>query len=1303
VAARTINPDKLKVKKMETSSKASKAGRQLVSLLTAGAALAIATLVSASTSTQVKQLDPLVVPRTAHAATALADGRILITGGRDSAGNIVAVSEIFDPATNTSTASATLTTPRVDHTATLLPDGKVLVAGGTGASGSLSSAEIFDGSGFHVLAASMGAARAGHTATLLSNGTVLIAGGDAAGTAEIFDPGTETFSSTLLNLAAPRTGHTATLFSNDSVLLAGGNTDSMELFSAADQTFTLDSQMMSVVHIGQEAISLSDTRLLFVGGDATNTIEEFNRTADTVTVDSTMAAASSSATLLANGNILVLGAGMAGLYAPNAADPSSAFTAFDETSVPGSTALRRSGQTATQLSGDKKILVAGGVNAQNLFVNPALFNAARIWTDKDDYTPDEPVILSGSGWKASEDVYLYAVDTQTEAWTYGSTVTADGNSGFVVNPYFIVQLAQAGVSFHVTAVGAQSAMQADVAFTDSKPNTVTVGPPNSVSVAPGATANYAVTVNFNGNGNSCTSPLSISAGLPAGILPADVVFTPTSVTSTGGNVPATLAITTHAGTLPGSYIFTVLAANGGGTCQSGTATGTGVLVVTAPPAITSAPNTTFTVNSPGTFTVTATGVPAPTFTEIGALPSGVTLNPTTGVLSGTPALGTVGIYPITITASNGVLPNDIKGFTLTVQQATATVTLTQLSQNYNAQPKTVGVNTTPSGLSVSVTYDNFSTPPTNAGSYAVVATITDLNYTSTPATGTLVINKTNVSPNITVTPYHVTFDGNQHTATGTATGVGGENLSSSLNLIGTQHTDPGDYPTDPWTFSNPNYSATPSGTVHDIIDSACTSPSVTSTPTPQTVTYGAASASFTAAASGSPAPTVQWQVNSGLGFTNIGGGISTGIPGGTSSTLTINNPTVAMSGNQYRAVFSNSCDPATDTSSAATLTVNKKAISYTIGNDSHDYGSTANLAADLPATFLTGVNGENLSIAYSSTGNTVTSNVGTYDITGVVSNGTGLASNYTVALTNGVLTVNKKAISYTIGNASHEYGSTVNLATVLGTTFNTGVNGENLSIAYSSGGNTTTSNVGTYDITGVVSDGTGLLSNYTVALTNGVLTVTKATTTTEITQDTPDPSIVGQTYDVHWTVTPHYSGTPTGTVNVSDGTNSCSAAVSAGVCTLTSTTVGSKTLTATYSGDDNFLTSSDTEAHSVQYNFIGFLQPVDNLPMWNSVKAGQTIPVKWQLKDANGTLIGDLSTLAASGLQSIQVACPSGPAVVDAIEEVLTNAGSTVFRFDGTQFIYNWQTSKSWAGTCRMMTVTLTDGTKHYAQFTFTK
>lgn len=242
---------------MQTTPKANNILGHFFALLGAVVMLAIGTWMSASSSQQVEQLtNPMAVPRTGHAATALSDGRILITGGHDTAGNLVAVSEIFDPATGNSTASATLTTARVNHTATLLADGRVLVAGGTGASGALSSAEIFDPANT--------ATRTGHTATLLNNGSVLIAGGEATGTAEIFDPASQTFTATTGNLTVARSGHTATLFTDDSVLLAGGNTATMETYTNGPNGpgFTLDPAAMSVVRTGHWALELSGTRLL---------------------------------------------------------------------------------------------------------------------------------------------------------------------------------------------------------------------------------------------------------------------------------------------------------------------------------------------------------------------------------------------------------------------------------------------------------------------------------------------------------------------------------------------------------------------------------------------------------------------------------------------------------------------------------------------------------------------------------------------------------------------------------------------------------------------------------------------------------------------------------------------------------------------------------------------------------------------------------------------------------------------------------------------------------------------------------
>lgn len=85
------------------------------------------------------------------------------------------------------------------------------------------------------------------------------------------------------------------------------------------------------------------------------------------------------------------------------------------------------------------------------------------------------------------------------------------------------------------------------------------------------------------------------------------------------------------------------------------------------PTITSTNSANFIVGTAGTFTVTATGTPTPTFALTGdTLPSGITFNTLTGVLSGTPDTGTGGTYSLTITASNGVSPDATQNFTLMV-------------------------------------------------------------------------------------------------------------------------------------------------------------------------------------------------------------------------------------------------------------------------------------------------------------------------------------------------------------------------------------------------------------------------------------------------------------------------------------------------------------------------------------------------------------------------------------------------------------------------------------------------------------
>src|SRR5262249_6984146 len=159
----------------------------------------------------------------------------------------------------------------------------------------------------------------------------------------------------------------------------------------------------------------------------------------------------------------------------------------------------------------------------------------------------------------------------------------------------------------------------------------------------------------------------------------------------------------------------------------------------------------------------------------------------------------------------------------------------------------------------------------------------------------------------------------------------------------------------------------------------------------------------------------------------------------------------------------------------------------TIGNDSQTYGSPANLAADLGTTIATGVNGENLAIVYSSTGDTAAANVGGYAITGALSDGSGEVSDYSLTLNNGTLT-GKPADLYATANAnSKTYGQTASdtgsLSGVL--------NNDGITANFTSAGDTATAPVssGSYVISATLSDPNGKLGNYTVHETDATLTI----------------------------------------------------------------------------------------------------------------------------------------------------------------------------------------------------------------------
>lgn len=138
----------------------------------------------------------------------------------------------------------------------------------------------------------------------------------------------------------------------------------------------------------------------------------------------------------------------------------------------------------------------------------------------------------------------------------------------------------------------------------------------------------------------------------------------------------------------------------------------------------------------------------------------------------------------------------------------------------------------------------------------------------------------------------------------------------------------------------------------------------------------------------------------------------------------------------------------------------------------------------------------------------------------------------------------------------------------------------------------------------------------------------------------PSPSVVGQSYVVPVTVS-SAEQTPGGSVQISDGAGaSCTATLSngAGSCSLTSTTVGEKTLTALYAGAAGLASSNDTAVHRVNANLQ--LAPSSLPPAQQGVAystsfsvsgSGYSLPVSYAL--VGGTLPQGI-ILSATGLLS---------------------------------------------------------------------
>ncbi|HEX5051283.1 MAG TPA: kelch repeat-containing protein [Planctomycetota bacterium] len=236
---------------------------------------------------------PLGTARQVHTATPLGTGprdnvtEVLICGGATQSFVVplpIATAELFSPLTRSTTPLPNLSMPRAAHAAVRLNDGRVLVAGGTTTGGFVTATcEFFDPTTLTFSPApSMSAPRAGHAMTLLDDGRVLVTGGvadwqnagvafiaalnTAQNTAEVFDPATNAWTS-LPVMASKRLGHRQTKLQDGRVLVVSGirggygganpwgggqvpqYTTSCELFDPITNTFTATGALSHTVQI----------------------------------------------------------------------------------------------------------------------------------------------------------------------------------------------------------------------------------------------------------------------------------------------------------------------------------------------------------------------------------------------------------------------------------------------------------------------------------------------------------------------------------------------------------------------------------------------------------------------------------------------------------------------------------------------------------------------------------------------------------------------------------------------------------------------------------------------------------------------------------------------------------------------------------------------------------------------------------------------------------------------------------------------------------------------------------------------
>ena len=372
--------------------------------------------------------------------------------------------------------------------------------------------------------------------------------------------------------------------------------------------------------------------------------------------------------------------------------------------------------------------------------------------------PDLTVVKSHSGsFSQGQNGATYSI-TVGNAGTTPTSGTVTANEAI---PPGLTLVSMSGTGWNCTALPACTRTDALAAGGNYPAITVTV---NVGGNAPASVTNTA-TVSGGGESNTANDSVSDVTSIAVVIQSQTITFPPIA-TQTYPVAPITLNATASSGltvsysvtagpaivsgnilTITGGGSVTVQATQAGNASYSAATPVSQTFPVNQAPSITSANSTTFFFSTAGSFSIISSGYPAPSISETGALPGGITFinnGNGTGTLSGSPSA--VGTFPISFTASNGVGSPATQSFSLKVSPAstvttaqsasaafsvsahpvtlTATVTSTTGTVNSGTVTFTVpGVGTTTSGTVSGGTASATLTIPggTVGGSYAIQA------------------------------------------------------------------------------------------------------------------------------------------------------------------------------------------------------------------------------------------------------------------------------------------------------------------------------------------------------------------------------------------------------------------------------------------------------------------------------------------------------------------------------------------------------------------------------------------------------